>query len=164
MTPVTVLGICSTKNVAVEVLFPTLQHLHPVLTERMMGDKRLTLVRKLGTAFRCGLSGLSRGRMITPLHLLAGLWEYCPGYCCAGAHSGLPFSLLPTKTPKVHREQNCLEACSLHSCKVLFLLKGTTLHMSVLNFIRFLLACSSRTSRSLWVTALPSSTLTDPPS
>lgn len=109
-----------------------------------------------------------KGGLITFLHPLATLLLAQPGMLFATlairAHCWLLVSLLSMETPRPLSTEwvPSQPVASLCHCKMLFLPRCGALHLS-LNFVRFLYAYSSRLPRSLWVSALPSSTETVPP-
>lgn len=82
-------------------------------------------------------------------------------HCCQGTllahvevvvHQDLPEELFPSQSVP-----------SLHHRKNFFILRGRTLHLSSLSFIRFLSTHSSSLSRSFWMPALPTSVPADSP-
>lgn len=77
-------------------------------------------------------------------------------FLSARAHCRPKFSLLSTKTPMSFPAELLYSQCisSLYHCNEFFLPRCRTWHLSLLNFMKFLLAYSSSLSRSLWMLAL----------
>ena len=106
----------------------------------------------------------SRGAESPPLDMLAILPFMQPGrwfdFCIASAHCQHTSSFSPTSIyPQVLLHRATLNLVILQS--VLMLVIPTpmcrTLHLALLNFLRFTWAHSSSLSRSLWMASLPSS-------
>ena len=76
----------------------------------------------------------------------------------ARAHCWLVLSSLPSSTPRAFSAELLpgQEGPSLYGCQKLFFPRCLTRHLSLLNFIWFLLPHSSSPSKAVWVAALPS--------
>lgn len=112
---------------------------------------------------------LSQKGPVTSLDLLAMLLSVQPRMLLApllpGSH-WLTFSLLPTRAPRTFSADLLPRQSgpSRPRCQGFFLPRCRTLHLPLLNFIRFLLDHSSSLSRSLWMVVPYLSVLFLPPS
>ena len=87
-------------------------------------------------------------------------------FLAARAHCWLMVNLSSTRTPRSHSTEllSRRSTPSLYWCMGLFLPSCRTLHLPLLNLIRFLSAQLSSLSRSRWMAAQPAGVSTTPPS